>query len=266
MHRIVLGAIVALTLGVAPVMTQSPAATLAPTGTLRAVFLGGNPVQGRIDAATGAASGVVPDLIRELGRSLGVPVTILSRPNAGEVSAAVKSGMADIGFLAFDEERAREVDFSAPFMLMLNSYLVRADSPIQTSADVDRANVVVGAVRGQSQQLFVSRELKMAQIRLLPEVPAQVELERLLKGGGIDVFAINRQRSLDAQAASRNTLRALSDSFLNVGQSIVVDKGNRAKLELVDRFVADTLSSGMVRASIEKANVTAAATAAPVRR
>src|SRR6187399_2980912 len=123
MHRIVLGAIVALTLGVAPVMTQSPAATLAPTGTLRAVFLGGNPVQGRIDAATGAASGVVPDLIRELGRSLGVPVTILSRPNAGEVSAAVKSGMADIGFLAFDEERAREVDFSAPFMLMLNSYL-----------------------------------------------------------------------------------------------------------------------------------------------
>ena len=39
-----------------PVWGQSPAATLAPTGTLRAVFLGGNPVQGRVDEKTGEMS------------------------------------------------------------------------------------------------------------------------------------------------------------------------------------------------------------------
>ena len=39
-------------LGVA-ISGQSPAVKLAPTGTLRAVFLGGNPVQGRVDAKTG---------------------------------------------------------------------------------------------------------------------------------------------------------------------------------------------------------------------
>ena len=44
------------------VRVQSPAAKLAPTGTLRAVFLGGNPVQGRVDARTGDTSGTVPDL------------------------------------------------------------------------------------------------------------------------------------------------------------------------------------------------------------
>ena len=40
---------VAIALLGAVVSVQSPAATLAPTGTLRAVFLGGNPVQGRVD-------------------------------------------------------------------------------------------------------------------------------------------------------------------------------------------------------------------------
>ena len=56
----------AATLGlvVADVSVQSPAATLAPTGTLRAVFLGGNPVQGRVDPKTGEATGTVADLVK----------------------------------------------------------------------------------------------------------------------------------------------------------------------------------------------------------
>ena len=54
---------------VADVSVQSPAATLAPTGTLRAVFLGGNPVQGRVDPKTGEATGTVPDLVKELAET-----------------------------------------------------------------------------------------------------------------------------------------------------------------------------------------------------
>src|SRR5262249_48657166 len=118
---------------------QTPSQILAPTGTLRAVFLGGNPVQGRIDPQTGVASGVVPDLVQELARKLGVPFKIASAPAAGGVIDALKTGAADIGFLAYDETRAREVDFGAAFMVMFNSYVVRANSPIQRTADIDRA-------------------------------------------------------------------------------------------------------------------------------
>jgi hypothetical protein len=57
------------------------AQVLAPTGTLRAVFLQTNPVQGRVDAKTGAVSGPAVDLTRELGRQLGVPVS--SRGSGG---------------------------------------------------------------------------------------------------------------------------------------------------------------------------------------
>ena len=67
--RFLVTSIVMMLLGAA-VSVQSPAATLAPTGTLRAVFLGGNPVQGRVDPKTGAVSGTVPDLAKELARRL----------------------------------------------------------------------------------------------------------------------------------------------------------------------------------------------------
>jgi len=110
-----------------PAWAQSPAATLAPTGTLRAVFLGGNPVQGRVDEKTGEMSGPVPDLVRELARKLGVPFKIIPAADASVVIDALKNHTADIGFLAYDETRAREVDFGAPFMVMLNSYLVPAN-------------------------------------------------------------------------------------------------------------------------------------------
>jgi polar amino acid transport system substrate-binding protein len=139
---------------------------------------------------------------------------------------------------------------------MLNSYLVKADSPIRASADVDRPGVVVAAVRGQTQQLFVSRELKNAQVRILETMPPQAEVERLLTSGEVHAFAINRQRSLEAEAAAGARLRALSDSFLRVDQCVVVEKGARAKLDALNAFIASAQTSGFIRSSVERAKIT----------
>ncbi len=234
---------------------QTPSAILAPTGTLRAVFLGDNPVHGRVDPKTGVAGGTVPDLVRELAHRLNVPFTVVPAPNAAGVIAALKDGSADIGFLAYDESRAREVDFGAPFVVMHNSYLVPAGSAIQHSRDVDRAGVTVAAVKGQTQELFVSSHLRNARIQLFPAMPPQGEVERLLGSGEVNVFAINRQRALDAQAASGTKLRALADSFLDVDQCFVVPKGNTARLAPIASFVADMRASGFIRQSIERAGV-----------
>jgi len=235
---------------------QSPSQTLAPTGTLRAIFLGGNPVQGRVDPKTGEAAGPVPDLVRELARRLGVPYKIISAPDAQVILDSLKDHTADIGFLAYDPARAREADFGAAFEVMFNSYLVRSDSPIKKSADVDRTGVKVAAVKGQTQELFVSSHLKKAQVRVFQTMPPQAEVERLIGIGEVDVFAINRQRSLDAQAASGSKLRALSDSFLEVEQCFVVEKGARAKLDAIEKFVAELRSSGFIKVSIDRAKLT----------
>ena len=239
----------------AVVSSQSPSATLAPTGTLRAVFLGGNPVQGRVDPKTGDAAGTVPDLARELAKRLGVPLVIESAPNAGGVIGALRDGKADIGFLAYDEMRAREVDFGAAFIVMANSYLVKATSPIKASADVDRAGITVAAVKGQTQEHFVSTTLKRASVRVLEVMPPQADVDMQLTSGAVDAFAINRQRALEAEAAAAGRLRVLPDSFLDVDQCVVVARGNAGRLEMIDRFVSEMRASGFIKQSIERAKL-----------
>jgi len=234
---------------------QSPAQTMAPTGTLRAIFLGTNPVQARVDAKTGVATGIVPDMVKELARKLGVPFTVNPVPDAAAMIAALNNHTADIGFLAYDETRAREVDFGATFLVMFNSYVVRANSPIQKTGDVDRAGVKVAAVRGQTQELFVTRNLKNAKVRVFENMPPQSELEKLLVSGEVDAFAVNRQRALDAESAAQSRVRALPDSFLEVDQKFVVGKGDRAKLEWIAKFVEGLRDSGFLKSSIEGSNL-----------
>src|SRR5579862_2012023 len=240
-----------------------PAAELAPTGTLRAVFLATNPVQGRVDARTGAVTGPVADLVRELGRRLGVPSAITPVPDAAAVIDNIVTHKADIGFLAYEAARATQVDFSDPYALMGSAYAVRADAPFKTSADVDRAGVTIGATRGQSQQIWVSEHVKNARVDVQPQMPANDALAQLLASGKLDAYAANRQRMQEAAKAAP-AVRVLADNFMSIGQAVVVGKGRRAQIDEVNRFIADVIRSGFVKASIERADVAAALDVAPV--
>ena len=231
-----------------------PAADLAPTGTLRAAFLGANPVQARPGSKPGEYTGVVPDLVAELARKLGVPYKLIPAPNARGVMDAVKSHEADIGFLAFDESRAREVDFSKPYALMYNAYLVRADSPLMKSADVDRAGIKVGAVKGQSQEIYLSETIRNAKMIALPKEPSDPELEAMMLKGDFDAFGENRERA-EGTASHTPKLRALGDNFSFVGQAFVVDKGGQAKIADLNAFVDETLASGLVKNSLDRAKL-----------
>lgn len=234
---------------------QSPASVLAPAGTLRAAFLATNPVQARQDPASREWTGPVPDLVRELARRHKLKYELMPQPDAGTVIARVKGGQADIGFLAYEAARAAQVDFTDPYALMANAYLVRADSAIKASADVDRPGMKVAAVKGQSQQIFVSERLEAAQIVVLPTVPPNETIVSMLETGEIDAFAANRQRMQEAARVSPN-VRVLGDNFLMIGQALVVDKGQAARLAELNRFVRDVRSSGFVQQSIDRAGLT----------
>lgn len=235
---------------------QSPAAVLAPTGTLRAAFLGTNPVHARTDPKTGVRTGPVPDLVAEMGRTFNVKAIAIPAPDAAGVIAALENGTADIGFLAFEQTRARDVDFGPAFIVMHSSYLVRADSPLKMSADIDRPGVTVAAIKGTSQELHIGRTLKNATIRVLDVMPPQADLQTALLGKGVDAFAINRQRALDAQAASNGALRPLADSFLDLDQCFVVKKGDAARLKTIVEFMArlrqtEFINDVLVRAKLD---------------
>ncbi len=231
------------------------AADLAPTGTLRAVFLGSNPVQGRVDPQTGAVSGPVADLVKELARRLGVPFVVIPAPDARHVIDTLKAQSADIGFLAFDATRAEEVAFSKPYAVMYNTYLVRADSSIQKASDADAKGVRVGTVKGQTQEIYLSSHLKNAEVKVLAVMPPLDDLEKMMLTGEIDAFGANRQRMEEA-ASLRPKLRVLSDNFSTAEQAIVVDKKDSARLESINRFLQDVLASSFVKDSLDRAKLT----------
>ncbi len=215
--------------GIVFVAAVCQAQVLAPTGTLRAVFLQTNPVQGRVDPKTGAVTGPAADLTRALGRQLGVPVSVTGVAGPRAVIDSVKNHSADIGFLAFDPSRAADVDFTQVYALSWGSYIVPVNSTLHAVADADRRGIRIGAATGDSPELFLSANLKNAELKRYAS-PPQAEVLRMLAAGEIDAWAANRQRLIEMDA-STSSLRVLPDNFFAVRQAIAVPKGDRADVE-----------------------------------
>ena len=237
------------------------AADLAPTGTLRAAFLRTNPVQGRIDAKTGAISGPVADLTQAFAQQLKVPYTIIPAADAREIIDRLKAHTADIGFLAYDAERAAEVEFSNPYALMLNTYIVRADSPLKKAADADVSGLRVGVASGVSQAFVLKELLKRSELKVMPAPPPD-QISKMLMSGDLDAYGANRQRLVEV-AAKDPKLRVLPDNFSVAEQSLVVIKGDVSALETLNRFIAQARTSGLVKSSLERAQLTAGVEVAP---
>jgi polar amino acid transport system substrate-binding protein len=234
---------------------------IAPTGTLRAIFLATNPVQGRVDPKTGVVTGPAADLTRDLGKRLNLPVTISGVPSVQALIASLKAHTADIGFLAFDPGRAVEVDFSRVYSLSWSSYIVPADSPFHSVADVDTQGVRIGAASGDSPQLYLSKNLKHATVTAYPN-PVTEAIVRRLMNRELEAWGANRQRLIEMAAAHPN-LRVLDGNYSAVQQAIAVSKGNRAALDIINSFLEQALSSGLIRKAIDEAGLGSSVDVAP---
>lgn len=234
---------------------------LVLTGTLRATFIANNPVQAVTDAKTGEVTGPAADLGRELARRLNVPFAIRGVPGVQPVIDSVKNAEAEIGFVAFDPVRAAQVDFSQPYSLAQNTYLVREGSPIRAVADVDRPGVRIGVGLNDAGDYFLTRTLKTAELKRNPGGDLAVAL-RQLEAGEIDAYAANRQR-LHTFIAAHPGLRLVPDDFYGVEQSIVVAKGNAALLAHVERLIEETRASGFIATAIARAGLVGVDVAPP---
>ncbi|MET0279272.1 MAG: transporter substrate-binding domain-containing protein, partial [Pseudorhodoplanes sp.] len=226
---------------------------LAAGDTLRAVYIDSNLAQARLDPASGEVRGPAADLTRELAKRNGLKFTIRPAAGVAGVIAAVKSGEADIGFVAYDATRAQEVDFSQTYLLAHNTYIVREDSSLRGTADLDRAGVKIGVGEKDAADLFLTRNLKAAALHRMPSSDLDNGIAMLV-AGRIDAYAANRTRLL-AVIDKVPGLRLLPDNFYDVEQAIVVAKGNPEKREIVEKFVMEAKVSGLVQAAIDRAKL-----------
>ena len=250
MKAFVIFALTLAVLGAQPALADDR--DLAPTGTLRAVYLASNPAQAVQDRATGAIRGVSADLARDLARLIGVPVEIRPVGDPKAVIDAISGAAADIGFVAFEPSRAGTVEFSQTYVLARQSFLVREDSSIRAIADIDRVGQKIAGTRNDSITLFMKRKLRQATLLEIANDPA--EIKRLLEAKEIDAFGANRQRLTNLMKDTPG-LRMLPDSLFGVPQTIIVPKGKAEVLSAVNRFIDDLRASGFLQRSIDNSGV-----------
>ena len=226
---------------------------LAPTGTLRAAYIVANLAQARLDPATGTVTGVVADIARELGRQAGVPVTITPLPTASAVLEAVRSNDADIGFVAPNPERAGVVLYSQTYMLVQQSALARADSPLQSVRELDRPGNVIGINTDDSVGVWLQQQLKAATVRATPDYSLRTAVQ-WLQDGSIVGFAGGRQR-LSAGTRDIPDVRMLADNFYGVPQSIAAPLERADRLALVNTSLDELRANGFLADSVARSNV-----------
>ena len=226
---------------------------IAPSGTLRVVYLASNPAHAVTDAKTGEIRGVAIDLANELARRAGVKVSLTGVQGAQRVIDAVQRGEADIGFVAYNPERAGPVEFSQPYMLVQQTFVVKQGSPISSIAQIDRPNQRIAATKGDSIALYLGRNLKQAQLVEITESKPGEAIQMLLEGK-FDAFGANRQRLTDLLKGAAG-LRLLPDDLYGVEQTMIVPKGRAEALKAINQFIDDVRNSGFMRNSIERSGV-----------
>jgi polar amino acid transport system substrate-binding protein len=226
---------------------------LAPTGTLRAAYIVANLAQARLDAGTGAITGVVADISRELGRRAGVPVTITPLPTAAAVLEAVRTDAADIGFVAPNPERTGAVLYSQTYMLVQQSALVRTDSPLHSVRELDRSGHVIGINTDDSVGVWLQERLTAARLRATPDYTLR-DAVQWLQDGTVVAFAGGRQR-LTSGTQNVRGLRLLDDNFYGVPQAIAVPLDRSDRLRLVNAALGELRANGFLADSVARSGV-----------
>ncbi|QGW83028.1 transporter substrate-binding domain-containing protein [Variovorax paradoxus] len=231
--------------GIAPALVSA----FAPGGTLRASINLGNPILANKDAATGEPVGVSVDLAREFARRLGVGVELVVFEKAAASVDAVKNEKADIGFFAIDPARSEGLLFTAPYVLIEGSYLVRESSALTDNAQVDAKGHRISVGAGSAYDLFLTREIKQAEIVRLQGAAAALAA---LRSGAVEVAAGIRQL-LEAEAQRERGVRVLPGRFMVIQQAMgtPASRGPEAQAVLA-AFVEEMKASGFVADALER--------------
>ncbi|MEI5996044.1 ABC transporter substrate-binding protein [Paraburkholderia bengalensis] len=241
-------------------MTFDPSvvAAFTPAGKVRASINLGNPILANRHPGTGEPVGVSIDLARAFAQRLGVELELVVFDAAGKSVEAINEERADFGFFAVDPVRGEKIAFTAPYVLIEGFYLVRNESPVRTNADVDQPHNRVAVGKGSAYDLFLTRELRSAQIVRAPTSPAVVQtfLEQNLE------VAAGVKQQLEADTKNMTGLRLLDERFMVIQQAMGTPKSRgQAAADALHAFVEEMKATGFVADALARHGVAGASVA-----
>jgi polar amino acid transport system substrate-binding protein len=220
---------------------------LTPTGKLRAgVNLSNFLLVQRND--DGSIRGIVPDLALEIGRRIGAEVELVKYEKVGEVAEGGKRGEWDIAFIGAEPQRAKDIDFTAPYVEIEATYLLPAGSPIKSIDDVDRPGVRIAVSDRSAYDLWLTRNIKHAQLKRVEGLEGSYQL---FVKEQLEVLAGLKPKLLE-DAARLPGSRILDGRFTSVQQAIGTPKGRPEGFAYLRQFADDVKASGLVAQLIER--------------
>jgi len=210
------------------------------------VSLGGEPVGFR--DARNEPVGYDVDVARQLAARLGVPVRFSDVSSDARISM-LRSRQLDlvVANVSITPQRARVVDFSAPYNLAGLRVIAQKSAGIKALADLNGKRVVVG--RGTTADAFLKQSAPRAQFiytdTFAPDGVLLLQQKRADAG-------IEDSSLLDYLASKNPQLETLPTLYGNTPIGIAMAKGDPALLKFVNGFVADYVKSGAYAANYKK--------------
>lgn len=229
-------------------MTPDIVKQLAPTGRLRASINLGNSVLAQ--GTPQSPAGISVDLARELARRAGLAVDFVCFDAAKPSFDTVRSGAADIGFLAREPARAAEVDFTAPYVLIEGTYMVRRDSSLRSVEDVDRPGNRIAVGPGAAYDLYLTRTLRHATLVRAESGGGRKMIEKFI-AEGLEAAAGVRQ-ALVAYAATDPGVRVMDGRFQVIEQAMALPKGRPLAHACLLGFIEEMKATGFVADALRR--------------
>ena len=143
----------------------------------------------------------------------------IDKAQASALKRLMQTDAWDVAFLAIDPERAREITFTAPYVVINGNYVVRKDSPLTSVAQVDSDGVRISVSTRSAYDLFLSRALKHAQLVRGGTTPQAIALfvsDQYEAVAGV-------QQAMQQFVASDPTMRMIAEPFMLPGHRIEME-------------------------------------------
>ena len=230
------------------VSLEAARASLAPNGKLRAGINYSNFLIVQRNAATGALSGIAPDLAHEVGRRLGVSVELVAYESPSRMGDDAPNDRWDIAFLGAEPQRAAIIAFTAAYLEIPSSYLVQPGSTIRSVAEVDREGVRIAVAARAAYDLWLERNIQHAKLERAQGIEASADHFINAK---CDALAGLKPALLTAQARVPGS-RVLEGQFTAVQQAIGTPRARTEGAAWLATFAEDVKRSGLVQSLIDR--------------
>jgi polar amino acid transport system substrate-binding protein len=200
---------------------------------------------------SGIPLGIAPDLGRIFAQQIKAKPKFVVYDSPGKLTDAGTEGNWDIAFVGNEPQRAKNIAFSAPYLEIPVTFLVREHSTIRVMTDIDHVGNQISVMGRSAYDLFLTATIKNATIIRSRSIGES--LQRFIDEG-IEILAGLKPRLIsDCEKVPKT--RILSGQITSVKQSVGTLPINRMSAIYLHQFIEKAKADGLIHKLIEKYHV-----------